>query len=456
MSWTSLLRQLHQLQQGWHQAYEPGLLPANDPKKTIAYGTVVGVVYQERTWDLLPSDTIRPMASSRLGTMIILALRLGMRWENINLSDGVLRANGHGHSLLSTMVRGIGIVFQYNFYFEASKKGNVSSWISPEGARGLQSLIPRRSIDKLSCGIVPGPGNFHIPDLPLCGKNIDENATLLLAALRALDVDRSTIHYITKHERLQNMQDDGYSSPIGFPIHDMIAVLTPFLPLKGTSVNRIPYPVRSTVALSAFMFWETRDALYHRLKDLISSHHADSRIPLLHDVFAKLKYLVDKYHDDFYCKFEKSLAHDTAGTSDSKLTFIEDLQEIHNWTTTYFESMESRLQFSHLVAAHVTLAAKKAKESHKQHIKTENLDHKKFWTATTHGYVDDLHSLVKELKSKLMLSSDINDNAQDFIKQSWWVLVLRGIAWRLSVQFNSSEAPVPSKLYYDSTPVYIM
>lgn len=457
VSWTSFLRQLYQLQKGWHQAYQPGLLPANDPKKTVAYGTVVGVVYQERTWDLLPSDIIRPMASSRLSTMIVLALRLGMRWENIDVGDGVLRANGNGHSLLSTMVRGIGIVFQYNFSSETSIDGKVSSWLSPEGAHGLKNLIPRRSIDKLSCGIVPDWGHFDIPDLPLCGENIDENSTLLSATLRALKVDRSTIHYITKHDRLKSMQDDGYSSPIGFPIHDMIAVLTPFLVLKGTSGNRIPYPVRSTVALSAFMFWETRDVLYRRLRDRVNDgNHMDSKIPLLREVFTRLESLVDKYYDDFYCKFEESLGTDTAGDTDSKLTFIEDLREIHDWTTAYFESVESRLKFAHLVSAHITLATDMAREAHLRHMKNENPNHKKFWTATAHGYVDELARLSDPLKEKLEPSPVGNNDDEYFIRESWWILVLRGIVWRLSAQFNSSEAPVPSRLYYDSTPVYVM
>jgi hypothetical protein len=144
VTWTSLLRQLNQLQGRWYQAYQPNLLPAKDPNYIVAYGTRIGVIYQERTWDLLPPDIIRPMASSRLGTIIVLALRLGMQWEIIDVSNGAMRAEGNGHTLLSTMLRGLGIAFQYNFNSEIDCDRKSPSFFHKSGFKS-KVLIPRRS-----------------------------------------------------------------------------------------------------------------------------------------------------------------------------------------------------------------------------------------------------------------------------------------------------------------------
>lgn len=71
------------------------------------------VKLQERSWDFMPPDIVKPLASSTIGAMIVFAHRLGMRWTEFRPYDGVLRAESRGKSLTSTTVRGIGIVFQY-------------------------------------------------------------------------------------------------------------------------------------------------------------------------------------------------------------------------------------------------------------------------------------------------------------------------------------------------------
>jgi len=63
-----------------------------------------------------------------------------MRWDKIDLVQGVLRAEGGGHSLTSTNIRGLGVVLQYNSNYTPA----------PE------LLIPSVPVDKMLCGILPG------------------------------------------------------------------------------------------------------------------------------------------------------------------------------------------------------------------------------------------------------------------------------------------------------------
>jgi len=168
VTWILFLRQFNQLQKRWYQAYQPYLLSPKDRNRVVGLGTTIGVICQERTWDLLPPDTTRPMASSRLGTIIILALRLGMRSENFDAIGGVMQAEGNGHALFSTTIRGLGIVFQYNFNSGIDSDRGPPSLFSTSGFESTV-LIPRRAIDKMSCEIIPSTG-FDIPDIPLQGK----------------------------------------------------------------------------------------------------------------------------------------------------------------------------------------------------------------------------------------------------------------------------------------------
>ncbi|KEF52965.1 uncharacterized protein A1O9_10871 [Exophiala aquamarina CBS 119918] len=451
VTWTLLLRQLHRLQGRWYQAYQPNLLPSTDPNHIVAYGTRISIVYQERTWDLLPPDIIRPMASSRLGTIIVLSLRLGMQWENIDISNGAMRAEGNGHTLLSTIIRGLGIAFQYSFNSEADCNRNGPSLFHKSGFKS-KILIPRRSTDKMSCGIIPSTG-FDIPDIPLCGKNIAEGAILLSAALSHLNVQRSTISRITAHEKLEKMQQiNDFVSPVGFPIHDMIALLAPFLPLKGSSNTRIAYPIQASVTLSAFYFPEPREALFCRLRD-----HCRLQDPAethLRQVFTSLQGLVDRYESDYYCRWDEAIVNDASAPMEAKLGFIDNLRVIHAWTTTYFKSIEQRLKFVDLVAAHITLATDAAFESFEKHINSLNQSPQAYWADTGYIYIDHLPSLCDELRPKLQSASAEDDNS--FIEEAWWTLVLRGIVWRMSVDISWGDILVPSKLYYDQTPVYIM
>lgn len=67
-----------------------------------------------RSWDFMPPDIVRPIASTTLGCLITMAYSLGMNWTDFRLDEGIMRAVGGGRSLATSIVRGMGLVVEYS------------------------------------------------------------------------------------------------------------------------------------------------------------------------------------------------------------------------------------------------------------------------------------------------------------------------------------------------------
>lgn len=119
VSWSSLLAALHDYQQLQLPSKSSGneASVATDPRglpTPESQCTVVCIRPKSRSWDLMPPDVVRPMASTTLGTLISMAHRMGMVWMDLAPRDGKLRAEGPYQSLSATLMRGMGIVVEYN------------------------------------------------------------------------------------------------------------------------------------------------------------------------------------------------------------------------------------------------------------------------------------------------------------------------------------------------------
>jgi hypothetical protein len=132
--WVPLLAQLH-MQGGDTVQYfpqKPGSVE-NDTRVPI-------VQFIEKSWDFMPPDIIRPMASSTVSDIAVMARRLGMVWKSFDPGNGLMRAEGNGHVFTSTMARSLGTVLQYTF---TSRKND-----------GNCAYIPLKEADKLGFGLV--------------------------------------------------------------------------------------------------------------------------------------------------------------------------------------------------------------------------------------------------------------------------------------------------------------
>jgi len=120
VSWTSLLTAIHDSQQlqllGASQASRFLLEDGNSDKLEFisSLSDIVFAIPKNRSWDLMPPDVVRPLASTTLGTLVAIAHRLGMVFMDFTPRDGKIRAEGLGQSLSATLLRGMGIVVEYN------------------------------------------------------------------------------------------------------------------------------------------------------------------------------------------------------------------------------------------------------------------------------------------------------------------------------------------------------
>jgi hypothetical protein len=98
------------------------------------------VQFLEKSWDFIPPDIVRPLASSTVSDIAIMARRLGMVWKTFDPGSGSMRAEGNGHVFTSIMARSLGTVLQYTY---TSRKND-----------GNCAYIPVREADKLGFGLV--------------------------------------------------------------------------------------------------------------------------------------------------------------------------------------------------------------------------------------------------------------------------------------------------------------
>ena len=110
------------VQQRWWDRYpaDPAFKPDSDGEKTlvktpIALNTISWpkIRFVQHTWDLVPPDVVKPLASSTVGDIAIIIRRTGMVWKTFDPHSGIMGAEGGPHVISSMYHRGLGIVLQY-------------------------------------------------------------------------------------------------------------------------------------------------------------------------------------------------------------------------------------------------------------------------------------------------------------------------------------------------------
>jgi hypothetical protein len=187
VSWLSFLRHLYRVQNRNASALSPQA-PSDlgpDPWATLLekpesanldllkyrHPTGVSVSFVEWTWDSLPAKATRPMATTTLGTLVVMAARLSMQWR-IDLERDTYQASGNGYSLSCAQVPEMGLVAT----FTAEEK---------ENRRSPHALAFDNLTDKFVCGIIPG-ASFLVDRDFYCTDN-SGHTDVLNAALNAID-----------------------------------------------------------------------------------------------------------------------------------------------------------------------------------------------------------------------------------------------------------------------------
>lgn len=147
------------------------------------------VTIEERSWDFMPAEVIRPLAVVSVSDIAIMARRLGMNWRQFDLVDSNLRAEGNGYTITSTLVRSVGIVLEITVDQDLPYKYNSSNDLDVSLLNEL--YIPSEIADKLAFGIVSGLPGFGIPDYKL--GTLEEIVTLLQNEIDSTKVTAGTV-----------------------------------------------------------------------------------------------------------------------------------------------------------------------------------------------------------------------------------------------------------------------
>ena len=124
--------------------------------------TIPVCLFEERSWDFMPPDVVKPYARINVGDLAVLARRLGMTWERFEPSDGILRASGNGYNLTSISVRSVGTMAEITEVVGSSEQSTPLPWVIPvipEQAEKNMLIIPCAAADKMTFGVLPGVGS---------------------------------------------------------------------------------------------------------------------------------------------------------------------------------------------------------------------------------------------------------------------------------------------------------
>lgn len=147
------------------------------------------VTIEERSWDFMPAEVIRPLAVVSVSDIAIIARRLGMKWRQFDLVGSNLRAEGNGYTITSTLVRSVGIVLEITVDQDIPFKYNSSNDLDVTLLNEL--YIPSEIADKLTFGIVSGLPGLGIPDYNL--GTLEEIINLLQNEIDPTKVTANTV-----------------------------------------------------------------------------------------------------------------------------------------------------------------------------------------------------------------------------------------------------------------------
>jgi hypothetical protein len=431
---------------------------------------------RERSWDVMPPDVVRPLASIRLHSLVILATRLGLSWRDPKLVSEKMQADGNGFSLSATTIRGLGLVFQ----FAASRVRSRPN-----------ELIPSVPADKLMCGIVPGCPVLVNQDFPLVG----DDCTISL-------IDNLLLQFSMKKHIREAFQDPGFRQPLIWRhgkhmrtvLNEAIVLLMPFLPLQGSAIVRAQFSGwLGHTGVTMWHFWESRRMFIRQLKERLNCTESSVMTTVLRD----LENLESAYPFDVYRRHDTNPSALICADEDlrvqsiwdphiisrlqRKASLLELLRQLHGNTTTFFD-LRSGLPkhdvpltsfnplapnqfFLDLIGAHINNAqpaGQKAKrrggdpKNHPSYLPKDNKEGlpSENWKEVREqawAYVEYLPGLIDE-----MIDERGYKLSRVEIEEAWWMLVLRGIVWDMSVVIHSPPELVPSSFYDNQTRVWLM
>lgn len=402
------------------------------------------MVLREWSWDFMPPEVVRPLATTTVGTLVVLAHRLGMAWRDLQPSRGYIRAEGNGHTISSTTIRGFGVLVQYTF----------DESYHPSHAARLYARIHTEAADKLACGIIPGCQALDLPDIHVvqsisAAEHTHPNKTLhasslamVRGSLESIGVAEEVVEVITKQ--------DGWGSLE--LMCDLRSMFSPFLPLRGSSVTTVTNALSADTE-SLATHW-ARIVFRRRLEQYITGGHYSAH---LNTLLGHLITYAARWPHFFY----ESLHFRMDQQSRCPADLIEFAHDVFDETTSYFEDAQNRqgMVYKDLVLAHLHLGIAAWGRVYSLQRDMYRTDPLLVPGSPSSDIVEVFHSYVDQnqldLVANLMEQKGMRD--KDLIIEAWWTLIVRAIFHSCTLRFlpHAEFPPVASALHGSRTPVYI-
>ncbi|KAE8451463.1 hypothetical protein EG329_004092 [Mollisiaceae sp. DMI_Dod_QoI] len=430
--WVPLLSRLHE--QGKD-------IIKHFPQKPFSFTndtTVPSVQFVQRSWDFMPPDVVRPMASSTISDVAIMARRLGLIWKTFDPGSGAMRAEGNGHVITSTMARSLGTILQYT-YTSRENAGNCY-------------YIPVKEADKLGFGLI----EF---DHQLFGPNMagDLDVGTVAGISRTLNLVISAKNHKTVDTVLKN---------IGKYINegkDFIPGLNDLVPLCSAMLS-VPTPVSNSLPPGAKQRWwnripapnlyrkgvtaciEGRRVFQQQLQTYISSHGSTTQSEF---ILSSLEGL----NQDYGSRWENERDWDE-WTEESNIQNETKAKnhviELHSQMTDFLR--QSRVVYRDLVSEHIILATRPLNnvlEAFPADSEYGLEDFDPELVASMKTYFEQIPNLIARLvrKHPLLRDRDIVD--------AWLSMMFRALCWQRSHVMIEGVAPLPSEYWNSKMPVYI-
>lgn len=393
---------------------------------------------QKRSWDFVPPEVVRPLASVTVCDLAVMARRLGMIWKQFEPLDGNLRAEGNGHTVTSTSVRSMGTVLQIG----------VKDFLpSADPAEELNELyIPSEAADKMGFGIVPGEASLGVPDYKL-GTEAEVLATLR----NVVDPSRAAA------ERVKGILE---ANPGWTPgISDIIGFAAPMIRQSYSSIVRVPQPAGYAIGLTQQQ--EGFVVFHKRLYDLVAQRDANNE-PVskqTRSILNQYAELLNRYGEQW--ENQEVCNHKL---NDRSVEFLDDLHGRHLAATKYFKDLMARysdigeksqvFRYTDLMYAHIRHAVNYFPDALERvnASPSRGRDHYGMRVAGwivegAHIYFDNIPKVIGDMRSA-------GYDQPEIVEEAWLTMMWKAFLWH-RCHFMVEGARVPSSNWGSRLPIYI-
>lgn len=448
-SWVKFIEALHLNSRGTlKHAPEARLKVSSDTQMTTFSASATSTLYaarsyrifdvkfQQRSWDFVPPEVVRPLAMVDVSDIAVMVRRLGMIWKEFDPTEGNFRGEGNGHTVSSTTVRSMGTVLQISIRDPLPR--TYSTKITETDAL----YIPSENADKMGFGIVPGDITLGCPDYHL-GTEDD-----VLATLRNV-VDPS-------HQAAKQVKEILEINPGWTPaISDIIGFACPMIRQPKSSLVRVPQPAGYAVGLTYSE--EGFVVFYRRLKDLVAERDARDE-----DVPAQTRSILRQY-EGLQSRYGEYWGNPNVGgqaVTTRFTAFLDDLHTKHTAATHYFADLAAQFpgskgfRYTDLMYSHIKHAVSYFPDALERIRASPSLVRDRYglleadWIIEgAHIYFDNIPKVVDEMRNRGF------DNPA-LVEEAWLTMMWKAFLWhRCHVMVEGAR--VPSSHWGSKLPVYI-